>query len=725
MEKEKILKKRPYQNEALLILSNFVKNILRWLIEEDNNVLLKNSIPLTMATWSWKTFTIWTALDNIFKLKNRFNSIKNKEEFQKLNIVVLTHRIDLVNQFRDDLIYWKDEKAPILSEVILDWLYISTYHSKADESDKNLETEEENLWNKIIKDNIIFSTYQTAISEELIDKLDYIDIILIDESHNVKKDSEYFSIIKELSKKTRKIWEEAIVLPVTATPNNHTKEIFWDEKFEYWLEKYLNSEYSPSIEYNIVTNSNASKETIEKLQNLVEQAKNTQDFSIKKELIKEAEELFIEIMSSFNDDNELVDDLFERAWDKWKLEETIIFCDSIEKADKLAEIISKKSGIKDFSLSFHSKNDSNKAISRLRDKNDSCKVILSIWKLNEWIDLPKVENVVFWRWTDSETIFFQQFGRWLRWDWLVKYFDYVWWIKNFAWINNIYQKYNKIKWESEIWWWEKSKLASKFNLLWGSVWTNEHNINLSNLWLWIVNIKNEFNITKEEIIEYFKNIKGSEEESYEYWNNLIEDDIKKIEYKWFKINKLIRITWYISNDNLIGSTKFKLWLKFFFNKKNNWKVSREWIINYLKTIRSNEEESYEYLINLKQKDIQLLSFNNINVYYFWKIMWFNSKKWNRIENRWWFIEFINLVFNKKSIEFNSDSIKKYFLNFYIDSNNSYNYFIKLKGKDLDSIKINNFWIIKIISNSWWNNPNNLKKGSIKHFKEFINWIFDK
>jgi hypothetical protein len=41
------------------------------------------------------------------------------------------------------------------------------------------------------------------MSESLVDKLKHVDIILIDESHNVKKDSDYFEIVKALSKKTR------------------------------------------------------------------------------------------------------------------------------------------------------------------------------------------------------------------------------------------------------------------------------------------------------------------------------------------------------------------------------------------------------------------------------------------------------------------------------------------------------------------------------------------
>jgi hypothetical protein len=58
---------------------------------------------------------------------------------------VLTHRIDLVNQFRDDLVYGRDDKTPILNENILDSLHISTYHSKADKEDNFLVNEEDNL----------------------------------------------------------------------------------------------------------------------------------------------------------------------------------------------------------------------------------------------------------------------------------------------------------------------------------------------------------------------------------------------------------------------------------------------------------------------------------------------------------------------------------------------------------------------------------------------------
>lgn len=244
--KENILKARPYQNEALFAISNFVKELLRWTLELRKDVIFKNSALLNMATWSGKTFTIWTALNNIIKLRDRFDSIYKRKEFENLNIIVLTHRIDLVNQFRDDLVFWRDDKHPIMDDSILDSLHISTYHSKADKEDNFIDNEEIDLWEWSKKDNIIFSTQQTAWLKGLVNKLDYIDIILIDESHNVKLDSDYYDVLKELATKTR-LWDEALILPVTATPNNETRELFWQEIFDYWLEKYLNSEYSPNV----------------------------------------------------------------------------------------------------------------------------------------------------------------------------------------------------------------------------------------------------------------------------------------------------------------------------------------------------------------------------------------------------------------------------------------------------------------------------------------------
>ncbi|MDQ7009401.1 MAG: hypothetical protein Q9M94_03870 [Candidatus Gracilibacteria bacterium] len=89
-------------------------------------------------------------------------------------------------------------------------------------------------------------------------------------------------------------------------------------------------------------------------------------------------------------------------------------------------------------------------------------------------------------------------------------------------------------------------------------------------------------------------------------------------------------------------------------------MKKEGIITYFKTIKGNEEESYKYLINLKQKDIQSIIFNENNIRSIGTIMGFKSEKGNRIENKGGFQEFINFIYIKKSIEFNYNYIKKYF-----------------------------------------------------------------
>jgi superfamily II DNA or RNA helicase len=62
-------------------------------------------------------------------------------------------------------------------------------------------------------------------------------------------------------------------------------------------------------------------------------------------------------------------------------------------------------------------------------------------KLNESVDIPTVENVVFWRGTDIEKVFLQQFGRGMRGNGIVNYYDYVGGLRNFAWIGDLYEEY--------------------------------------------------------------------------------------------------------------------------------------------------------------------------------------------------------------------------------------------------------------------------------------------
>lgn len=70
----------------------------------------------------------------MIQARNRLNH-KNENLFNGLKIVLLSNRIDGVQQFRDDLIYGRigeSGKPPILSQEIINNLSVYTYHSRQD-----------------------------------------------------------------------------------------------------------------------------------------------------------------------------------------------------------------------------------------------------------------------------------------------------------------------------------------------------------------------------------------------------------------------------------------------------------------------------------------------------------------------------------------------------------------------------------------------------------------
>lgn len=128
-------------------------------------------------------------------------------------------------------------------------------------------------------------------------------------------------------------------------------------------------------------------------------------------------------------------DLIERIEN---LDKTIIFCPSIEVVDQVTELINWYTGDDTTAIAFHSKIDEIDKDILQKYTSGQSKVIIAVGKLNEGIDMPETKNVVFWRETDSETVFQQQFGRGLRGD-EVSIYDYVGGMKNLAWINEINQ----------------------------------------------------------------------------------------------------------------------------------------------------------------------------------------------------------------------------------------------------------------------------------------------
>lgn len=92
----------------------------------------------------------------------------------------------------------------------------------------------------------------------------------------------------------------------------------------------------------------------------------------------------------------------------------VAFCKSVSHAERLA-LEFNKLGYTSIALSGH--NDTGeriKAYQDLQDENESLEIIFTVDILNEGVDIPGINMVIFLRPTESSTIFIQQLGRGLR-----------------------------------------------------------------------------------------------------------------------------------------------------------------------------------------------------------------------------------------------------------------------------------------------------------------------
>ncbi|MCP4522809.1 MAG: hypothetical protein GY828_01170, partial [Candidatus Gracilibacteria bacterium] len=307
------------------------------------------------------------------------------------------------------------------------------------------------------------------------------------------------------------------ILPVTATPSNLTKELFGDSIFRFGLSEYLTSDYSPGVEYNLVTATDACPKDILSLKLMIEDAQKIADIKEKKSFISDIETKIDNIMSSYPSNKHLVEDILYRILEKGELKETIIFTNNIKEANKISKEINKVMK-KNISLAYHSVSQENNAIGRLENKHDEIKIVVAVDMLNESIDIPTVSDVVFLRKVDQAKIFFQQFGRGLRGKGVVKYWDYVGSMKNFSWIGNIHENYLRIADEDDF---DGSgrkganKGKKKFSLIGHKSDSQEYEINLSELGFQVLKLQNERPMTSRE---YYSNITFEE----------FQKDLKKI-----------------------------------------------------------------------------------------------------------------------------------------------------------------------------------------------------
>jgi superfamily II DNA or RNA helicase/HKD family nuclease len=236
--------------------------------------------------------------------------------------------------------------------------------------------------------DFIFSTIQTISKEENMSKFspDHFDYIIIDESHRAGADS-YLKIVNYFNPK--------FLLGMTATPERTDGfDIFslYDHNiaYEIRLQKALEIEILSPFHYFGVTDLTINGQEVEE----------KSDFNL---------------LTS----NERVTRILEQSHfyscDDGKIR-GLVFCSKVEEAIALSEQFERR-GFKSIALSGESSDEQrNTAIDRLESDDPAHKIdyIFTVDIFNEGIDIPRVNQVIMLRPTQSAIIFVQQLGRGLR-----------------------------------------------------------------------------------------------------------------------------------------------------------------------------------------------------------------------------------------------------------------------------------------------------------------------
>jgi superfamily II DNA or RNA helicase len=236
--------------------------------------------------------------------------------------------------------------------------------------------------------DFVFSTIQTISREDHLSKFkkEHFDYIIIDESHRSGADS-YLRLIEHFNPK--------FLLGMTATPERTDgNDIFslFDHNiaYEIRLNKAMEEGMLSQFHYFGITDLKVNDELLE----------NTKDFNLL--AADERVEKIIEKAQLYGSDNGITRGL--------------VFCSRNTEAKFLSEKFN-KNGFKTTALSGdNSESERVEAIRCLESDNINEKIdyIFTVDIFNEGIDIPKVNQILMIRPTESAIIFVQQLGRGLR-----------------------------------------------------------------------------------------------------------------------------------------------------------------------------------------------------------------------------------------------------------------------------------------------------------------------
>lgn len=236
--------------------------------------------------------------------------------------------------------------------------------------------------------DFLFSTIQTISKPNHLDNFskDHFDYIIIDETHRSGADS-YLRLIE--------YFEPKFLLGMTATPErtdgNDIFQLFdHNIAYEIRLNRAMEEEMLSPFHYYGVTDLSIDNTEVD----------NKSDF--KYLVSSERVERIIEQAKFYGSDNGITRGL--------------IFCSRKNEAVELSELFNLK-GFKTIALTGDNREEERaRAIEKLETDNLSEKLdyIFTVDIFNEGIDIPKINQIIMLRPTDSAIIFIQQLGRGLR-----------------------------------------------------------------------------------------------------------------------------------------------------------------------------------------------------------------------------------------------------------------------------------------------------------------------
>lgn len=236
--------------------------------------------------------------------------------------------------------------------------------------------------------DFVFSTIQTISKANHLDNFakDHFDYIIIDETHRSGADS-YLRLLEH--------FEPKFLLGMTATPertdgNDIFKLFDHNIGYEIRLSRAMEEDMLSSFHYYGVSDLS--------IDNVAVDRKSDFRYLVSNERV----ERIIEHAEFYGSDNGITRGL--------------IFCSRKDEAIELSELLSSK-GLKTIALTGDdSEEDRAKAIERLESDNlgEKLDYILTVDIFNEGIDIPKINQIIMLRPTDSAIVFIQQLGRGLR-----------------------------------------------------------------------------------------------------------------------------------------------------------------------------------------------------------------------------------------------------------------------------------------------------------------------